>query len=312
MNMRKPRIGAFALCLLCPAIFALGQEAPPTQVPSSSVTPIEIWSSPSLAPPTTDPVEIIRRVTAHEEENEKKERDYTYVQYVIEKKLDGKGAVKSTETTTSDIMMLYGEQVERQTAKDDKPLPPKDAAKEEEKINKFLEKYKNETDDQRRKRLEKAEKSKEEDRAFVKEIAEAFDFTMLPPEIDGGRTLYRIQAEPKPDFKPKTKEGKYLTKFRGKVWVDPTEYQWVKLDLELTDTVSFGWFIARFHKGTHIHMEQTRVNDEVWLPMLVHLDLGARILLKDLNYDVTQTYSEYKKFRSQTKIVTIGEAQETH
>ncbi len=295
----------FALILVLSPTAAVARQEP-TSAESTS-TPSAAPAPPAL-PPTTDPVEIIRRVAAHEEENEKKERNYTYVQYVIEKKLVDKGAVKSTETRTYDVMVIYGEQVERQVAKDDKPLPPKDAAKEEEKINKLIEKYKNETEDQRRKRLEKAAKEKEKAREFVKDIADAFNFTMLPPETLDGHTLYPMQAEPKPDFKPQTKEGKYLTKFRGKVWIDPIEYQWVKLDMELLDTISFGWFIARLHKGTQIHLEQTRVNDEVWLPKLVHLNLGARIaLFKSLSYDVTQTYRDYKKFGSQTKITTVGE-----
>ena len=290
-------------------ILALSPSADAARQEPTSAEPISTPAAapaPPALPPTTDPVEIIRRVAAHEQENEKKERNYTYVQDVLEKKLDDKGAVKSTEKRSYDVMIIYGEQVERLVAKDDKPLPPKDAAEEEQKINKLIEKYKDETEDQRKRRLEKAEKNKEEDRAFVKDIADAFDFTMLPPETADGRTLYPIQAEPKPGFSPTSKQGKYLTKFRGKVWVDPTEQQWVRLDIELTDTVSFGWFIARFHKGTHIHMEQTRVNDEVWLPLLVHLDLGARILLKGMNYDITQTYRDYKKFGSQTKI-TIGD-----
>ena len=115
-------------------------------------------------------MEIIRRVAAHEEENEKKERNYTYVKHEVEKKLGDKGDVKSTETRTYDVMVIYGEQVERLVAKDDKPLPPKDAAEEEQKINKLIEKYKDETEDQRKRRLEKAEKNKEEDRAFIKDL----------------------------------------------------------------------------------------------------------------------------------------------
>jgi hypothetical protein len=263
------------------------------------------------AAPLTDPAEIIRRVAAHEEENEKKKRDYTYEEKVLEKKLDGHGGVKSNETSGFDVMVIYGEHVERQVSKDDKPLPPKDAAKEEEKIDKLIAKYKNETEDQRAKRLEKAEKSRRESRDFVKEIVDAFNFTMLPPETVDGRALYVIQGEPKPGYEPHSKNGKFLTKFRGKLWIDQNEYQWVKADLETIDTISFGWFVARLHKGTHLYIEQTRVNDEVWLPKLVRLNLGARVaLFRDLNYDVTQTYSDYKKFGAQTKIMTIGDVTE--
>jgi hypothetical protein len=261
----------------------------------------------SPAPPIPDPAEIIRRVAVHEDENQKKRRNYTYEERVIEKKLDGQGEVKSTETSAFDIMMIYGEQVQRQVSKDDKPLPTKDAAKEEEKIDKLIAKYKNESEDQRAKRLEKEEKAHEEARQFVKEVADAFDFTMLPPETVDGRALYVIQGEPKPAYEPRGKNAKFLTKLRGKLWVDQNDYRWVKADLETIDTISFGWFVARLHKGTHLYAEETRVNDEVWLPKLVRLNLDARIaLFKDLNIDVTQTYSDYKKFGAQTKITTIG------
>jgi len=30
---------------------------------------------------------------------------------------------------------------------------------------------------------------------------------------------YVIQADPKPGFQPRSKDGKYLPKFRGKIWV---------------------------------------------------------------------------------------------
>jgi hypothetical protein len=224
--------------------------------------------------------------------------------------LDGHGEVKSTETSGFDIMMIYGEQVERQVSKDDKPLPPKDAAKEEEKIDKLIAKYKNESENQRAKRLEKDEKAHEEAREFVKEVADAFDFTMLPPETVDGRALYVIQGEPKPGYEPRGKNAKFLTKLRGKLWIDQDDYRWVKADLETIDTISFGWFVARLHKGTHLYAEETRVNDEVWLPKLVRLNFDARIaLFKDVNEDVTQAYSDYKKFGSQSKIVTMGEVE---
>jgi hypothetical protein len=304
MTVTIHRICVLAALLTLPLLGMAQDQAPvPAQPPSPAALP------PTPPPPLTDPAEIIRRVAAHDQENEKKERNYTYQERVVEKKLDGHGDVAKTETRGFDVMVIYGEHVERQVTKDDMPLPPKDAAKEEEKIDKLLAKYKNETDAQRAKRLEKVEKEQEESRAFVKEIADAFDFTMLPPETVDGHPLYVIQAEPKPGYQPHVKNGKYLTKFHGKLWIDQNEYQWVKLDLETLDTISFGLFVARLHKGTHFYVEQTRVNDDVWLPKLLRLNLGVRIaLLKDLNYDVTQTYSDYKKFGSQTKITIVGEA----
>jgi hypothetical protein len=76
-----------------------------------------------------------------------------------------------------------------------------------------------------------------------------------------------------------------------------------------TDTISFGLFLARIHKGTHIVVETTRVNDEVWLPKHVSLHVGVKLaLLKNFNEDLEQTFRDYKKFRTDTKFTVVGES----
>ncbi len=66
----------------------------------------------------------------------------------------------------------------------------------------------------------------------------------------------------------------------------------------------------RLHKGSNIQIEQTRVNDEVWLPRHVALKLDARLaLLKGLNMAEDVTYRDYKKFRTDTKILPAGEVE---
>jgi len=53
------------------------------------------------------------------------------------------------------------------------------------------------------------------------------------------------------------------------------------------------------------------VNDEVWLPRRLAVEVGVRLaLVKDVNANVEQTFRDYKKFRSSSKIVSVGEVQE--
>ncbi len=204
-------------------------------------------------------------------------------------------------------MELYGEQVERLIAKDDKPLSSKDAAREEERIEKLIDERKNESEDDRRKRLEKEEKDREQAREFVKEITDAYNFRFAGMERLEGREVYVIDADPRPGYEPRRREAKLLPKFRFRVWIDQADEEWVKLDAECIDTVSVGWFIARVHKGSRVLIEQTRVNDEVWLPKSVALKLDARILLKGFNLDEDVSYRDYKKFRTDTRIVPAVE-----
>jgi hypothetical protein len=239
-----------------------------------------------------------------------RQRDYTYIEHNVEKKLDGKGQIKSTETKTYEVLEVYGEQVSRLIEKDDKPLDAKEAAKEEEKIQKVMDKRKNESEGERRKRAEKEEKEREDDRKFVRDVADAYNFTLAGSETVGGRETWVIDGGPRTGFVPHTKEGKYLSDFRGRVWIDKGDLQLAKLDVECLDTVSWGLFLVRFHKGSKVLLEQTRVNDEVWLPLHVAFNIDVRLaLLKDFRVDGEQTFRDYKKFRTSTKIVGYKEVQ---
>jgi len=252
--------------------------------------------------------QLFRVVAEKDIENDKRLRDYTYIERDEDHKLDGKGQVKSSEAKTYEVMEIYGEQVQRLIEKDDKALDAKSAAKEEERIQKIIEKRKNESEDARRKREEKEDKDREDSRKFVLEVADAYNFKLVGTELVGGREAWVIDGEPRPGYEPHMKEAKFLPKFHGRVWIDKSDLQLSKLDVECLDTVSWGLFLARFHKGSRFLLEQTRVNDEAWLPRQLTIKIDVRLaLLKNFNVDVEQTFRDYKKFRATTKIVGVGE-----
>jgi len=253
---------------------------------------------------------IIRESADRDVENMKRRRDYTYVRRDEERRLDGKGRVKSTESKTYEITILSGEIVERLIAKDDKPLSEKDARKEDEKIQKIISRGEKESENQRRKRLGERDKEAEEARRFVREIADAYRFRFQGSEMVQGRPAYVVDADPLPGYKPRLKDAKFLPKFRFRAWIDQAEHHWVKLDAECIDTVSWGLFLARIHKGSKIHLEQIRVNDEVWLPKRLTLNIDARIaLLKNLDMELDITFRDYQKFRTDAVIRPLGEVQ---
>jgi hypothetical protein len=85
-------------------------------------------------------------------------------------------------------------------AKDDKPLSAKEAAKEDEKIQKIIDKRKDESEVNRKKRGEKELKDREEERAFVREVADAYNFKLVGAEGVAGRNAWVIEGEPRPGF----------------------------------------------------------------------------------------------------------------
>ena len=101
-----------------------------------------------------------------------------------------------------------------------------------------------------------------------------------------GREAWVIDGEPRPGFVPHLKESKYAFRsFTGELWIDKSDLQLAKMDVECLDTISWGLFLARFHKGTRFMLEQTRVNDEVWLPRHVQLKFDVGLALFK-NFDV--------------------------
>jgi hypothetical protein len=301
--------------VVCAAALVMAQNTPSTEsvphtLPEARGASLSLPSSPGLV--TEDQMkDLIHRMVANDLENDKKQRDYTYIERDVENSLDGKGEIKSTETKTYEVLQVYGEQVQRLIEKDDKPISAKEAAKEEEKIQKVINKRRNESDKDRWKRAEREEKDHEEGRQFEREIADAYNFTLLGTELVGGRETWAITAEPRPGFVPHMKYANFLPKFHGRLWIDKADVQMAKMDVECLDTVSWGLFLARFHRGSHVTVEQTRVNDEVWLPRQVEFKIDLRLaLLKNFKMDTEQTFHDYKKFRTDAKIVGIGEVQQ--
>jgi hypothetical protein len=247
--------------------------------------------------------ELIRDTADRYVENVKRRHDYTYVEREEDRKLDGNGHIKSTESQTYEVMVLCEEPVQKLIAKNDKALPAKDAQKEDEKVEKFLSKCRNESENDRNKRLKESEKDIEEARKFVSDIADAFDFRFVQLESREGRDTYIIDAEPRPGYKL-PRDEKFLASVRFRVWVDKAERQWVKADIQCIDTISVGLFLVRLYKGSNIQVERTRVNDEVWLPKHIALKLDGRIaLLKGLTMEQENTYGDYKKFKADATIV---------
>ena len=307
LNMRKQFIPLFVLGAAVFLAAPVAAEDQPAPAPASENT-YELKAGPDGSVSEEQIRQLLRTVIEKDEENHKKEKDYTYVEQRQEDELDGKGNVKSTETFTSEVLIIYDEQVERLIAKNGKPLSEKEAEKEEKKIQKIIDKRKNESESDRKERLEKEEKEREKGRSFVQEISDAYNFRLAGTEQVGGRDSYVIDAEPKPGYKPRLKEAKILPKFRLRAWIDKADLQWTKMEAECIDTVSFGLFLARIHKGTRVLVEQTQVNEEVWLPKHVALKIDARVaLLKKYNMNQDFTYSDYRKFRTDTKIVGVGE-----
>jgi len=69
-------------------------------------------------------------------------------------------------------------------------------------LEKFLAKRRSESPEQREKRLEKQKKEREEGRAFVHDVVNAYDFRLVGNDSDFWGRPWVIEAMPRKDFQP--------------------------------------------------------------------------------------------------------------
>jgi len=72
---------------------------------------------------------------------------------------------------------------------------------------------------------------------------------------------------------------------------------------ELIDSISFGGFLAKLDRGARMTFLQKRVNDEVWLPSKMTARVEARLLVKHYSLAIETTWSNYRKFRVDSRVL---------
>jgi hypothetical protein len=230
-----------------------------------------------------DAAEIVRKAVDQYSRNQETLRNYTYKSRTVTRDLDGRGKVRATHTTVSEIMFINGRQWTRTLEVDGKPAPH-DANKEEN----VRQRASNNP---------------------LKYVPLAYDLKIVAqPELNG-RPTWEIHATPRKDYK-----GPHAPVFRnveGTLWVDKKDDAWVRFEADTRDTISFGLFLARIAKGTRISVERTLVNEEVWAPHALSLKGSARIaLVKSLNEEQESTFSDYKRYKTDSRMVDSAEAPE--
>ena len=171
--------------------------------------------------------------------------DYTWVVSSRERHFDPHGRVTSDSRETWETLILDGRPLERLIERDGKPLPADEQRKQQQKLDKATAKLEKETAEQKQRRAADYQKERRRQRAFLLELPDAYDL-----RLEGDRRSRRSGCvggigTPKPGSSPKSRDGEALLKIRGKMWIEKAGYQWVRLEAQTIQTISFGWFVAR-------------------------------------------------------------------
>ncbi len=239
-------------------------------------------------PSVLDPLQIVGQSLVATERSWQARDEYVYMERDEDRRLDSQGQVKSENVDVTRMTLVNGIRFE-QLMEHNGQLP---SAEEQKKHDQDFEKLKHETPEEKAVRLRKDQ----ENRSFLRDLLEAFDFRLIGEETVGSRPTYVFAATPHPGYHSSGKYDKLFSRVEGKLWIDKQDFAWVKVDGEVTQSFSMGLFVARVQRGSHIILEQTCVGDAVWVPKRLEVKASARILfLKNLDMDRILTYSDYRR-----------------
>jgi hypothetical protein len=295
--MRVLSIPGLRLGIILASVISAQAQAP-RSLPRNAAEPVQL-----------SPNEIVRQAMEHDVHNWDQEKNYTFTRRTDQHELSSDGSVKSGKSETEEVVFLYGQPYAKLIRRNDQPLSSSEAAKVERKLADTMQKRSHESAQDREKRLMDWQKRHQEEHSFLLEVPEAYDFRLVGEETIGGRPAYVLSGEPRSNFHAKVNAARFLPKLRPKIWIDKKEFQWLKVEAEVTDAISWGAFLLRLRPGAHIELEQTFVNNEIWLPLHARFTFDARVaLFKEIRADVDVQFSDYKKFRSDSRVISVGEA----
>ena len=219
-----------------------------------------------------------------------------------EEKTDSNGQVTSRSVKEYDMFYIGEDEVRHMLAKDGKPLEGDEKKKEDERFSKdFDEKKKKQTELENDPK--KQAKRDEEEQAQISDFLRAERFTNPRRELFRGQEVIVFDFGPNPDYKPKKLTESIVQKLSGVLWVDEQARDVARLEARFNDNVKIGGgILASLSKGSSLVLEQTLVNNEVWLPSYSEVHAAARVVFFKVKQNEIDRYSDYKKFSSEVRL----------
>ena len=204
-------------------------------------------------------------------------QSYSYTEKETRTEIDGDGKPKSTEVNIYQISPDRGRSYRRLISRNGVPLTQ------------------SELDKQDRDEQMKPPASPREDTKIRDELFEIYDVQVEGRETVEGSPAVVLSFRPRTDYKPQSKLASFLTHVSGRAWVNEADHQLVRVEAEVFDSVSYGWFLGSLQEGTRLIAERRKIDSGIWLPARLDIQKSQRVLLRGIRVQEVHEYSEYRK-----------------
>ena len=262
---------------------------------AQQVAPDAAAGSASGSAPIPDIRQLMVQVMDHQKQLEKVRENYTYHSSNTVQDIDSSGKVTKTETEESEVFFINSHRIERTEAKDGKPLSDHDQQKEQERINKLVEKA--------QKTPPGTPLEGHDETISITHLLDIMEVTNPRCETFRGRSTIIFDFAGKHDAKTHGLAEDASKKIAGTLWVDEKDHQVARMEAHFTDNFHVGGgLLANVQKGSSFYFDQAPVNGEIWFPTQAEGHVEARVLLvKGVREHFVEHDSKYERFSVETE-----------
>jgi hypothetical protein len=234
--------------------------------------------------------EVIRRML---ERAQSVARDEQGTHYAYEKRsllahLDSAGQTIKSEEKFYEVMLVAGFPFNRLVRIRGRELTPEELNREQRKEERFQQRFTSHNITNMAARKE----------AWVTpQLLDRYDFVVKERVVMHDRPALVLTFSPKKGKLPeKVVSDRLLNRMAGTVWIDEQDAEAAKLSVNLTDTVSLGWFgMLGSLSRCDLSVDRKRMPEGVWVNAGQILQIQCRKLTSTLRFRSTEETSEFKK-----------------
>ena len=245
----------------------------------------------SAGAPIPDVPALMAQVQARQRELDKVRENYTYHELIQTDDVDSSGHVKKSETEENEVFFVNSHHIRRLVKKNGKDLTPSEQKKEQERVNKEIEKAQ---------KLD-PNKSMEAGEISISRLL-AIMKVSNPRRISlNGRDTIAFDFIGDPHVKTHGLAEDASKKLAGTLWVDEKNREVARLTVHFDDNFRVGGgLVATVQKGSSFEFEQGLVNNELWLPISGEARLAAReALFIGVHQNIRFRDSNYQRFHAE-------------
>lgn len=235
---------------------------------------------------------LLERVIANQKKNDLAQTTYERLERLEIHK--GASATQPSEVKTTRAVPA-GTGIDRiPVGPDGKPVDAAAYRAELEKLERALS-WAAEDGRAQRDAYEKIAKKQRERADLIDATRTAFLYTFVAHEPRGDRMLSKYRMVPNPVYKPTSRSTAIFSKVRGYLWIDEDAAQLARAEIEVTDDISIGGFLAKVYKGSHLMQERYEMAPGLWFATYSQYDFDGRRLFMSFAIHERTAYSQYRR-----------------